>query len=152
MGDYIKRLYEELDELEQKPVTLGRIEEAGIIAGTIHRLERLKGHEGSEKLSRREAEEWVKRMRGPDGEVGERWSRDEVEDAIERYGLDEGGISSSEWYAAVNMMYSDYREVAKRFGIDREEFYIRMADAFLNDVDGPDSETKLAAYYRCIAE
>lgn len=132
--------------LEQKPVTLGRIEEAGVIAGTIHQLERLDRHEAHGKLSRREAEKWVEHM------YGEHMSGDEVEDAIERHGLDEGDISPCAWYAAVNMMYSDYREVAKCFGVDREEFYIRMADAFLNDADGPDGEEKLAAYYHCIAE
>lgn len=146
MGDYIKKLYEELDELEQKPVTLGRIEEAGVIAGAIHKLERLGRNEDPGKLSRREAEKWVEHM------YGEHMSGEEVEDAIERHGLDEGDISPCAWYAAVNMMYSDYRVVAKCFGVDREEFYIRMADAFLNDADGPDGEEKLAAYYHCIAE
>lgn len=43
-----------------------------------------------------------------------------------------------EFYVTLNAMYSDYCEVAKKFGIDKPEFYIFMAKAFLDDKDaGP---------------
>ena len=45
---------------------------------------------------------------------------------------------------ALNMMYADYSEVAKKFGADKPEFYTCMAKAFLEDPDA--GEGKLAKY------
>ena len=51
----------------------------------------------------------------------------------------------------MNMMYSDYYDVARKFGVNAPEFYAELARAFLMDKDGPGPEEKLCAYYRCIA-
>ena len=49
-----------------------------------------------------------------------------------------------EWFVAINMMYADYIDVAKKLGVNRDEFYALMAKAFLLDEDaGPH---KLATY------
>lgn len=40
-----------------------------------------------------------------------------------------------EWYVAMNMMYSDYCETAKKMGMDKPEFYAHMAKDFLMDKD-----------------
>ena len=53
----------------------------------------------------------------------------------------------------MNMMYSDYCAVAKKFGLDRPDFYAELAKAFLNDKDfGGEPEEKVFLYYKCIAE
>lgn len=55
-----------------------------------------------------------------------------------------------EFFAALNMMYSDYCEAAKKFGVDNAEFYACLAKAFLKDKDAyPD---KLGRYYEYIVE
>lgn len=55
------------------------------------------------------------------------------------------------WYAAMNMLYSDYCAVAREYGVDRPDYYAKMARAFLMDRDGGGAEKKIAAYYRCVA-
>ena len=52
----------------------------------------------------------------------------------------------------MNMMYSDYYDVARKFGVNVPEFYAELARAFLMDKDGPGPEEKLCAYYRCIVK
>lgn len=49
----------------------------------------------------------------------------------------------------MNMLYSDYGSVAKKFGVDNADFFACLAEAFLND---DAVENKLAAFYDCIVE
>ena len=58
-------------------------------------------------------------------------------------------LRSNIFWVALNMIYSDYVKVAKKFGVgDKIDFYVDMAKAFLDDKDaGPD---KLARYYKYI--
>ena len=99
MKDYINGLYARLEELSEKPLTLGHIEEAAVAdaSGIPHDIPR--------------------------------WA----------------------WGVTMNMMYSDYYDVARKFGVNVPEFYAELARAFLMDKDGPGPEEKLCAYYRCIA-
>ena len=55
----------------------------------------------------------------------------------------------AEFWAALNMIYSDYVKVAKKFNVGSNiDFYVDMAKAFLDDKDaGPD---KLAKYYQYV--
>lgn len=54
---------------------------------------------------------------------------------------------------AMNMMYSDYCKVAKKYGADTPEFYADMAKAFLRDKDFDGKpEEKLYLYYKTIVE
>ena len=46
MKDYINGLYARLEELAEKPLTLGRIEEADAVAGLLCRLHKLDGMGG----------------------------------------------------------------------------------------------------------
>ena len=50
--------------------------------------------------------------------------------------------------AALNMIYSDYVKVAKKFNVGSNiDFYVDMAKAFLDDKDaGPDKLTKYYQY------
>ena len=40
---------------------------------------------------------------------------------------------------------------AREYGVDRPDYYAKMAKAFLMDRDGGGAEKKIAAYYRCVA-
>lgn len=121
--------------------------------------ERRSDHEdyhGSEKkhdvklkdgMSKKEAEDWVDEMANADGTKGPHWSMEQSKALKERLDLD---LDSVEFYVALNMMYSDYCEAAKKFGVDSAEFYACLAKCFLKDKDAvPD---KLERYYEYIVE
>jgi hypothetical protein len=55
-----------------------------------------------------------------------------------------------EMYAVMNAMYADYHKVAKKFGVDRDEFYACMAIAFIEDPDAVDN--KVEEYYKHVVE
>lgn len=112
-------------------------------------------HDGSipKKLTAEECKKWMDSMENEDGTDGPKYDRSQVEEAAKKAGVDykEYGLETLE--CAVNMMYSDYCEVAKRFGVDRPEFWVAMADSFLMDTDFEGSpKEKLAIYYHMIAQ
>lgn len=106
-------------------------------------------------LTRKEAEEWVSMMEIPGDRPGEmkrggKWTFDEIKRYAGNYGIT-GEQQIIDFYVAVNMMYSDYCKVAKKYGLDKGvEFYAEMAKAFLHDTDAV--KDKLAAYRQCIAK
>ena len=61
-------------------------------------------------------------------------------------------LGTSAWYAAMNMIYSDYCAAAREYGVDRPDYYAKMARAFLMDRDGGEAEKKIEAYDRCVAK
>lgn len=100
-------------------------------------------------LTREEAEKWVSRMQAHDGHKGGRWTLGEVRQYAHSMGVtSEDDII--DYYALLNAMYTDYSAVAKKYGVDRSEFYFDMAKAFLHDDDAvPD---KLRVYMEHIAK
>ena len=155
MKKYMDELYARLEELSEKPLTLGRIEETDAVAGLLcrlHKIERLEvGKQGEcDKLSREEAMHWAERMENADGTTGPHWTMNQTTAVADACGLSVD-VPRWAWGVAMNMMYSDYCGVAAEFGVDRPEFYAALAKAFLMDKDGPGPEEKLCAYYRHIA-
>lgn len=69
----------------------------------------------------------------------------------ESMGVTFAQISPWSWWAAMNMMYSDYYTVGAWYKVDVPDFYACQAKAFLLDEDAAGPEEKLAAYYRNIA-
>ena len=67
--EYKKKVREQLDEIMEKPVTLGRMEEAGIMAGLLYSLDALHG-EHTETFTEADARAWVARMENADGSTG----------------------------------------------------------------------------------
>lgn len=108
--------------------------------------------EAAEPFDRRTAEEWVHSMRNSDPAhpTGGRWTMDELKPLAQKYGIPTDGEAYYEFYAMTNAMYSDYAEVAKKFGISSPEFYACMAKAWLKDKDAMDGKTAL--YYRYIVK
>lgn len=98
-------------------------------------------------MNRERVEEWMKELHNEDGTTGAHWSFDQAVSVMKQKNYD---VDPVEFYAAINMMYSDYFKVAKKLNVNTLDFYGCMADAFLNDKDAvPD---KLAAYYACIVK
>lgn len=159
MKKYMDELYARLKELSEKPLTLGRIEEADAVAGLLCRLHKLDGMGGdhfreSTKMmgfSREDTMHWAERMQNADGTTGPHWTMDQTSAVADARGIPHD-IPRWAWGVAMNMMYSDYYDVAVEFGVNRPEFYAALAKAFLMDKDGPGPEEKLCAYYRNIVK
>ena len=63
---------------------------------------------------------------------------------IERY------CDETEFYAVLNAMYSDFSGVAQKHGVHKQDFYLDLAKAFLEDKDSV--KDKAAAYYMYIVK
>ena len=145
MREYIEKLRERLHELMERPATLGNVEEVKLYAKTIRALEKL---ECGETFTKEDALYWVEHMENSDGTTGAQWTMDETSAMAKSMGVYLPGCI---WFAAVNMMRSDYCLVARKHGVDKPEFYADMAQAFLFDKDAGEPEEKISAYYHCVA-
>lgn len=86
--------------------------------------------EMSQPVDEHTARMWVQKMDG-----GEKFKMEQAEQFRQAHCPH---CDKYEFYVALNAMYSDYCEVAKKLGVDKPEFYIFMAKAFLDDKDaGP---------------
>ena len=159
MKDYINGLYARLEELSEKPLTLGHIEEADAVAGLLCRLHKLDGMDGDHfrestkmmNFTSEDAMHWEEHMKNADGTVGPHWTMEQTTAVAESMGIQAPVVPRWAWGVTMNMMYSDYYDVAMEFGINRPEFYAALAKAFLMDKDGPEPEEKLCEYYKHIA-
>ena len=111
--------------------------------------ERMSGYgaaSGHMPFDRRMAEEWTANMENEDGTKGPHWSFEQAKQVMAHRGIE---CDPAEFWAALNMIYSDYVKVAKKFNVGSNiDFYVDMAKAFLDDKDaGPD---KLAKYYQYV--
>lgn len=96
-------------------------------------------------IDKQTAEEWTRKMRNSDGSMGPHWKMEQVKQVMQQKGIDKDPI---EFYVTMNMLYSDYGQVAKTHGINSVDFYIDLAKAFLDDPDAGDD--KLMKYYEYI--
>lgn len=96
-------------------------------------------------MSYEDAEEWVGMMARPDGGRGARWKYEDTERIMREKKIQ---CDPVEFWAAMNAMYSDYYNVAKHFGVANDEFFAKMAEAFICDDDAV--MDKVAAYWECI--
>lgn len=102
-----------------------------------------------ERLTREEAEKWVKGMKSEDGKTGGRWPFNEIKQYAGNFGI-QGENKVIEFYAVMNALYTDYCKVAKKHGVDKVDFWADMAKAFIHDKDA--GEGKVKKYYECIAK
>lgn len=103
--------------------------------------------ESSKPLNPEKAQDWVKHMENSDGSRGAHWTMEQAKVTQDKLGLK---LNPLEFYVALNMMYSDYGKVAKKFNVDNPDFYAHLACAFLEDEDS--QEEKLSKYYYHIVE
>lgn len=145
MKTYIEKLYGELHELSTQPVCRRSVEEAVEIAELICVLEKL---ERKCDFTEADAHEWTARMENTDDTTGPHWPMEQTTAVMVSKGYH---YDPAVWYAAMNMIYSDYFKTAKKHGVNTVEFYADMAEAFLDDKDAGGPEEKISAYYHCIA-
>lgn len=98
------------------------------------------------KFDEHKAKKWVAGMHNSDGTTGEHF-KPEIAEQLRASMCPQ--CDKTEFWAAMNMMYSDYCDVAKKMNIDRPEYYGHMAKAFLMDKDA--GEGKLAKYMKYVA-
>lgn len=108
------------------------------------------------RLSKTDMRQWKHMMENEDGTHGPHYDMQQVMHAADKIGIDfdKDEFDEKEFCMAINMMYSDYCKVAKKYiSPDRElMFFAELAKAFLCDEDGPGASEKLALYYNCIVD
>ena len=105
------------------------------------------------KMSKKDFEKWGKSLENEDGSRGEHFKKEQAEQLARQMGIDVHSLGGAEVFAmAMNMKYADYCGVARKYGVDRPEYYADLAKAFLHDKDYKGNpEEKLWLYYKCIA-
>lgn len=103
-----------------------------------------------EKLSQEVLTEWVKSMAVTDGDEtrtnGQKWTLEQTTDVGNKLGIDWAKINKYEFYAVMNMEYSDRYKTAKKFGLENDPMYFgSSAKDWLCDTDVKDN--KLYNYY-----
>lgn len=98
-------------------------------------------------LTHDEAEEWTNAMRNTDGTRGPHWTLEQTDQVAQQRGI---SCDKNDFWAVMNMMYSDYYKVASKHSVDTPGFYADMAKAFLEDADAADGKAYL--YRDCIAD
>lgn len=78
---------------------------------------------------------WVRKMDG-----GEHFTPDQIEPLHQALCPD---CEKWEWYTAMNAMYSDHCETAKKLGMDKPDFYAHLAKDFLKDKDAKPNKLRL---------
>lgn len=149
---YIEQLKEQLHEIIDRPVTLGRAEEVMVYADAICALHKLDDDHFREatkmiEFTEDDAKAWTAKMENEDGTTGAHWTMEQTDAVANVAGVHVGKLT---FWACLNMMYSDYYSVAAKYGLDRPEFYADLAKAFLMDKDAGGAEAKMAGYYHGI--
>ena len=99
-------------------------------------------------MDEKTAKEWTGHMENPEdpSKRGEHWSMAQTTQLLKQMALPYDPV---EWYAVLNMMYSDYFMAAKKFGLERNaEFYAELAKGWLEDDDVAAGKRKTVKYYR----
>ena len=150
---YRAKLHAALAACMEEPVSCRSVGNCTMLMDALCALDRLKSQPSSETadFSADDAQTWVSHMENEDGSVGGHWTTDQTSAAARSIGVDLSTVGTAAWYAAMNMVYSDYYGVAREYGLDRPDFYAKLAQAFLMDKDAGGPQRKIAAYYRCVA-
>lgn len=109
--------------------------------------------EDDDKLTKRDIKDWEEDLVNDDGTRGKHFDKEQVEQKAMSMGINPKDFDDGVLCLMTNVMYSDYCGVAKKFGVDRIEFYIEMAKAFLKDKDfDGNGDEKAYIYYKTIVE
>lgn len=96
--------------------------------------------------------EWLSNLKNEDGTHGEHWSIKQTTDVAKDHNVYFENISEKDWHMVLNMMYSDYCDVAKKHNVNTIGFYVDMAKAWLWDKDTIQGKEKIKEYYENIVE
>lgn len=102
---------------------------------------------GTPELTKEKAEKWMKHLKNGDGSKGPHWTMEQTKQVMVQQAFK---CDPLEFWVAMNIMYSDYYNVARKLNMNNITFYSEMAAAFLEDEDAV--EDKLGAYYESVVE
>ena len=153
--DYLDKLEESIAEYMNMPVNVRSTE---AIDSMIECWERIKGmynmiwpengnrsedyddDDMSCEITEDDAAAWNRAMKNADGSTGGHWLISDTS------GLGKpDDVPDWKWNVTMNLMYSDFSEVAAKYGVGAARFYADLARAFLSDKDAEDD--KLGRYY-----
>lgn len=100
-----------------------------------------------DSLGEEEAEAWVAHMKNedPTHPTGGRWTMAQTTSVMKDKGL---SYPEAEWYAVMNMLYSDYGPLLAKHGPKELDAYVELAKAWLDDKDAMPGKT--ARYYHSV--
>lgn len=131
----------------EEPNRIGFAAHDGSERNNLHMI-RGGAYEKSEKLDEKTIEKWMRGLQNEDGTVGAHWTKDQTTQVMKQKNID---CDPVEFYVAMNLMYSDFFNAAKKANANNVDFYVNMAKAFLDDKDAG-TEDKIAAYYEYIVK
>lgn len=111
----------------------------------------VKHHENHVPFNKEVAMNWVKNLKNTDKEhpTGPRWSPEEVMPLAEKLDFPKSGDEFWMFYAVMNALWSDYFELAKKYGLQQNPmFFADMTAAWFDDEDAV--EDKAEAYYKYV--
>jgi hypothetical protein len=105
------------------------------------------------KMTDHDIEKWEHSLINSDGTKGPHFRKDQIEQAARQTGINPSQFGNEKVFGLImNAMYADYCGVAKKYGVDRPDYYADMSKAFLDDKDYKGKgEEKAWLYYKCIA-
>lgn len=129
--------HEMTELLEHNGMTMGALERFNVLSNARHNLAAMPCHFDEET-----AREWVARMN-----PAARWDLAQTTAVMQSKGYNH---RPCEFWAVMNMLYSDYGKVMTKYGADKPEIWADMADAWITDPDARPHKT--GRYYRDIVE
>lgn len=142
---YLEKLEDSISEYMSAPITQRSAEIVDSMVGCWERVKALSDAlNGSYDFTEEDARKWNEMMQNVDGTVGGHWTVEETDP------LKPADVSNMCWNVTMNMMYSDYSDVANKYGGGAVRFYADLAKAFLYDPDGGEAKDKLGAYYHAV--
>lgn len=102
---------------------------------------------GTPQFDEHMAREWTAMMENEDGTKGPHWTMEQAKKVLEQRNL---RCDPYEFWAVLNAIYSDDVAVAKKHGVNKMDYYVDRAVAWLEDKDAV--KDKAAAYYEYIVK
>lgn len=144
---YRDKLEDSIEEYMQMPVSQRSAEAVESMCECLEHINALIGTHSDEitDMTEIDYEDWMYGLINTDGSTGPHWSVSDTNSVGRPDDVDE-----LEWNATMNMLYSDFYDVFKQYGVGTTQFYSDVAKAFIHDEDAPDD--KIERYYRYIVK
>jgi hypothetical protein len=98
-------------------------------------------------MTKEMADEWTHGMKNEDSTKGPHWTMEQIKQVMAQKGID---CNPLEMYPVMNALYSDYCSVLKKWNMNKVDFYVDLACAWLNDSDAVPN--KASAYFEHIVK
>lgn len=135
-------IHEEYNE----PRQIGFSAHDGSERNNLHMIRGGASHDGLE-LDEDMAYEWMENLQNEDGTKGPHWTKEQTTQVMKQKNINCDPLG---FWVAMNAVYSDYFNVAKKMNVNNIDFYAHMAKAFIEDKDS--QPNRLARYYEYVTK